>query len=126
MTKQLTDENNLKQIRKIEILKKRKRRLEKALIRKYKEQKLANSKLEKQRLKSQNSLNFNARTGVACRKTANIIKNETMITRIEKRLQFKRIEIKGCTDSLVRNLSLWRVCMCCKVFSEVGMKHRCG
>ena len=56
MTKQLTDENNLKQIRKIE------------------------------RLKSQNSLNFNARTGVACRKTANIIKNETMITRIEKRL----------------------------------------
>mgnify|MGYP005959282403 CR=1 FL=1 len=27
-----------------------------------------------------------ARTGVACRKTANIIKNETMITRIEKRL----------------------------------------
>lgn len=32
MTKQLTDENNLKQIRKIEILKKRKRRLEKALI----------------------------------------------------------------------------------------------
>ena len=81
MTKQLTDENNLKQIRKIEILKKRKRRLEKALIRKYKEQKLANS-----RLKSQNSLNFNARTGVACRKTANIIKNETMITRIEKRL----------------------------------------
>ena len=39
MTKQLTDENNLKQIRKIEILKKRKRRLEKALIRKYKEQK---------------------------------------------------------------------------------------
>ena len=28
MTKQLTDENNLKQIRKIEILKKRKRRLE--------------------------------------------------------------------------------------------------
>ena len=27
MTKQLTDENNLKQIRKIEILKKRKRRL---------------------------------------------------------------------------------------------------
>jgi len=31
MTKQLTDENNLKQIRKIEILKKRKRRLEKAL-----------------------------------------------------------------------------------------------
>ena len=82
MTKQLTDENNLKQIRKIEILKKRKRRLEKALIRKYKEQKLANSKLENQRLKSQNSLNFN----VACRKTANIIKNETMITRIEKRL----------------------------------------
>ena len=75
MTKQLTDENNLKQIRKIEILKKRKRRLEKALIRKYKEQKLANSKLENQRLKSQNSLNFNARTGVACRKTANIIKN---------------------------------------------------
>ena len=74
MTKQLTDENNLKQIRKIEILKKRKRRLEKALIRKN------------QRLKSQNSLNFNARTGVACRKTANIIKNETMITRIEKRL----------------------------------------
>ena len=74
------------QIRKIEILKKRKRRLEKALIRKYKEQKLANSKLENQRLKSQNSLNFNARTGVACRKTANIIKNETMITRIEKRL----------------------------------------
>ena len=63
MTKQLTDENNLKQIRKIEILKKRKRRLE-----------------------NQNSLNFNARTGVACRKTANIIKNETMITRIEKRL----------------------------------------
>ena len=59
MTKQLTDENNLKQIRKIEILKKRKR---------------------------QNSLNFNARKGVACRKTANIIKNETMITRIEKRL----------------------------------------
>ena len=103
MTKQLTDENNLKQIRKIEILKKRKRRLEKALIRKYKEQKLANSKLENQRLKSQNSLNFNARTGVACRKTA-----------------------KGCTDSLVRNLSLWRVRMCCKVFSEVGMKHRCG
>lgn len=86
MTKQLTDENNLKQIRKIEILKKRKRRLEKALIRKYKEQKLANSKLENQRLKSQNSLNFNARKGVACRKTANIIKNETMITRIEKRL----------------------------------------
>ena len=85
MTKQLTDENNLKQIRKIEILKKRKRRLEKALIRKYKEQKLANSKLENQRLKSQNSLNFNARKGVACRKTANI-KNETMITRIEKRL----------------------------------------
>ena len=83
MTKQLTDENNLKQIRKIEILKKRKRRLEKALIRKYKEQKLANSKLENQRLKSQNSLKFNARTGVACR---NIIKNETMITRIEKRL----------------------------------------
>ena len=83
MTKQLTDENNLKQIRKIEILK---RRLEKALIRKYKEQKLANSKLENQRLKSQNSLNFNARRGVACRKTANIIKNETMITRIEKRL----------------------------------------
>ena len=83
MTKQLTDENNLKQIRKIEILKKRKRRLEKALIRK---QKLANSKLENQRLKSQNSLNFNARKGVACRKTANIIKNETMITRIEKRL----------------------------------------
>ena len=81
MTKQLTDENNLKQIRKIEILKKRKRRLEKALIRKYKEQKLANSKLE-----NQNSLNFNARSGVACRKTANIIKNETMITRIEKRL----------------------------------------
>ena len=81
MTKQLTDENNLKQIRKIEILKKRKRRLEKALIRKYKEQKLANSKL-----KSQNSLKFNARRGVACRKTANIIKNETMITRIEKRL----------------------------------------
>ncbi len=77
MTKQLTDENNLKQIRKIEILKKRKRRLEKALIRKYK---------ENQRLKSQNSLNFNARKGVACRKTANIIKNETMITRIEKRL----------------------------------------
>ena len=76
MTKQLTDENNLKQIRKIEILKKRKRRLEKALIR----------KLENQRLKSQNSLNFNARRGVACRKTANIIKNETMITRIEKRL----------------------------------------
>ena len=76
MTKQLTDENNLKQIRKIEILKKRKRRLEKALIRKYK----------KQKLKSQNSLNFNARRGVACRKTANIIKNETMITRIEKRL----------------------------------------
>ena len=106
MTKQLTDENNLKQIRKIEILKKRKRRLEKALIRKYKEQKLANSKLENQRLKSQNSLNFNARTGVACRKTANIIKNETMITG--------------------RNLSLWRVCMWCKVFSEVGMKHRCG
>ena len=96
MTKQLTDENNLKQIRKIEILNKRKRRLEKALIRKYKEQKLANSKLENQRLKSQNSLNFNARRGVACRKTANIIKNEitahavgkneTMITRIEKRL----------------------------------------
>ena len=86
MTKQLTDENNLKQIRKIEILKKRKRRLEKALIRKYKKQKLANSKLENQRLKSQNSLNFSARTGVACRKTANIIKNETMITRIEKRL----------------------------------------
>lgn len=84
MTKQLTDENNLKQIRKIEILKKR--RLEKALIRKYKEQKLANSKLENQRLKSQNSLNFNARRGVACRKTANIIKNETMIIRIEKRL----------------------------------------
>ena len=80
MTKQLTDENNLKQIRKIEILKKRKRRLEKALIRKYKKQKLANSKLENQRLKSQNSLNFNARRGVACRKTA------TMITRIEKRL----------------------------------------
>ena len=51
MTKQLTDENNLKQIRKIEILKKRKRRLEKALIRKYKELKLANSKLENQRLK---------------------------------------------------------------------------
>ena len=42
--------------------------------------------LENQRLKSQNSLNFNARSGVACRKTANIIKNETMITRIEKRL----------------------------------------
>ena len=56
MTKQLTDENNLKQIRKIEILKKRKRRLEKALIRKYKEQKLANSKLENQRLKSQKRL----------------------------------------------------------------------
>ena len=86
MTKQLTDENNLKQIRKIEILKKRKRRLEKALIRKYKEQKLANSKLENQRLKSQNSLNFNARKGVACRKTAKNIKKETMITRIEKRL----------------------------------------
>ena len=52
MTKQLTDENNLKQIRKIEILKKRKRRLEKALIRKYKEQKLANSKLENQKVRT--------------------------------------------------------------------------
>ena len=93
MTKQLTDENNLCNyifslcpLYHIGIYKKRKRRLEKALIRKYKEQKLANSKLENQRLKSQNSLNFNARKGVACRKTANIIKNETMITRIEKRL----------------------------------------
>ena len=45
MTKQLTDENNLKQIRKIEILKKRKRRLEKALIRKYKIKKSEQLKL---------------------------------------------------------------------------------
>ena len=60
--------------------------MEKALIRKYKEQKLAISKFENQRLKSQNSKKFNARRGEASRKTAKIIKNETMITRIEKRL----------------------------------------